>query len=212
MNISKWFTKHELQNFVLFFAGVVLFAISINLFSIRYDLINAGMVGFAIILAKFIPFSVGIILFVINSVIILFAYRFVGKETAIKAIIGYTLTSIAMDVIGSCLNFGQVEISNYYNQIVIIIISGITAAFGIALVIKSGYSLGNYTTLFVIVKQRINITTPVFFFICDLLLAVITYFLMGFQSACLILINTAVFSISLEVYLRILSLFQKKSV
>lgn len=216
MNILNKINRNDVSKFIACLVGIIIFALSVNLFTIQFNLINGGMVGFAIIFAKFIPLTVGTILIIINTVLILFTYKMMGKTVALKATIGYILASIFIDYFDYLM--GQSQIFTTFNnitflqQIFLTVFASVTGSIGIALVIKSTFSLGNYSTLFFLLKKKINISAPLLFFLCDLILAFLALFTLGVSFAVLILINSIAFSIFLEIYLRFISSILAKTV
>ena len=87
-------TKLTLREFILITAGSLLYAVSTNLFIFPSGAIIGGTSGLSVILTYFLDFSPGTIITVINIALILLAFLLLGKDMAIKTLVGSVLTTI----------------------------------------------------------------------------------------------------------------------
>ena len=125
MNIKRMF-----KEYFLIFVGSVLYAVSTVLFIFPNDLLLGGTSGISVILTAFLPFSPGAILMIINFALIVFAFAMLGKNMAIKTLVGSVLTTFFVGALEKPLAFDTVLIQNPYisalvGAILIAIASGI---------------------------------------------------------------------------------------
>ena len=86
--------KLTLREFILITVGSLLYAVSTNLFIFPSGVIIGGTSGISVILAYVLDFSPGTIITVINIALILLAFLLLGKDMAIKTLVGSVLTTI----------------------------------------------------------------------------------------------------------------------
>ena len=86
--------KRFLKEALLIFIGSVLYAVSTVLFIFPRSLLLGGTSGISVILERFLPFSPGVILMVINLLLIVAAFIILGKEMAAKTLVGSVLTTV----------------------------------------------------------------------------------------------------------------------
>lgn len=208
MNKSTKAIKLEGKDFLLSLIGMIIFSGSIAFFSVRNGLPSGGMVGFAIVLAPPLKISVGALLFIINSILILIAFATRAKRTGIRAIIGYSLFSIVLDLVIQKIAPTAQTIS-LYPAIINTILAGIIAPIGVIMILRANYSLGNYSTIYAILKPKVNISAGILFLILDIFVAGLVYFIRGPYYSLLILLNASVFTIAYEMYEKILHKYLK---
>ena len=87
-------TKLTLREFILITVGSLLYAVSTNLFIFPSGVIIGGTSGISVILTYVLDFSPGTIITVINIALILLAFLLLGKDMAIKTLVGSVLTTV----------------------------------------------------------------------------------------------------------------------
>lgn len=106
--------RAAVRDYFLIFAGSVLYAASTVLFIFPNDLLLGGTSGLSVILEAFLPFSPGTILVVINFLLIILAFILLGKNMAIRTLVGSVLTTVFVGVFERLLVFDKPLISNVY--------------------------------------------------------------------------------------------------
>ena len=87
-------TKLTLREFILITVGSLLYAVSTNLFIFPSGVIIGGTSGITVILTYVLDFLPGTIITVINIALILLAFLLLGKDMAIKTLVGSVLTTV----------------------------------------------------------------------------------------------------------------------
>ena len=82
------------KDFLLIFAGSVLYGASTVLFIFPHSLLLGGTSGVSVILESFLPYSAGNILMIINFSLLALAFLILGKGMAVKTLIGSVLTTL----------------------------------------------------------------------------------------------------------------------
>lgn len=83
--------------------GAVLYAISTVLFIFPHGLLLGGTSGISVILERFLPFSPGMILLLINSGLIIAAFVVLGKQMGIRTFVGSTLATVSITLLEQIL-------------------------------------------------------------------------------------------------------------
>ena len=84
---------HIVKDYTLILLGSFLYALSTVLFIFPHSLLLGGTSGISVILEAFLPFSPGAILMVINFTLIFLAFSLLGREMAVRTLIGSTATT-----------------------------------------------------------------------------------------------------------------------
>ena len=134
--------------------GSLLYAFSTVLFIFPHSLLLGGTSGISVILERFLSFSPGTILLVINFSLLLAAFLILGKAMALKTTIGTILTTVAIRIVEPLFAFEQPLISNVFLSAVLGA-SIIALASGILFYVDS--SSGGTDIIALIVKKFSNI-------------------------------------------------------
>ena len=102
------------KDYAFILLGSILYAISTVLFVFPNGLLLGGTSGISVILTSFLPFSPGIILTIINLALVVSAFLILGKDMAIKTLVGSVLTTVFIGVLEKPLTFDAPLIANCY--------------------------------------------------------------------------------------------------
>ena len=107
-NGFMYMTKETVKDILQVLLGSVLFAISLNIFLIPVQVYSAGFMGIAQLLRDFItvcsgmqfPFDIaGIINFLLNILIFLFAFHYVSRRFAVMTLLTIAVQSLMLSLI-----------------------------------------------------------------------------------------------------------------
>ena len=121
--------KHALKEYALILVASILYALSTNLFIFPSKVLLGGTSGIAVILASLLPFTPGLYSVIMNSSLIVLAFIILGKDMAIKTLIGSAFTTLFIGILEKPLTFDQPLVQNPYvaaiiGAIIIAIASG----------------------------------------------------------------------------------------
>ena len=180
-----------IKEYLLILLGSVLYAVSTLLFIFPNRLLLGGTSGISVILTAFLKFSPATILSVINIALIILAFFVLGKDMAIKTLVGSVLTTAAISILEKPLTFDEPLVSNLF----------LSAAIGAAIIaVASGVmfyvdsSSGGTDIIALIVKKLSRLKIGKALLVTDVLIVLIGGFLSGyvllFSSAIGLLIKT----------------------
>lgn len=87
---------NSLKNWLCILGGIVLYALSLDLFLAGNNIAAGGISGVAVVLANFLPLNVSAMIFIMNIPILIAALLINGWRYTIGAIVGSTLYSLAV--------------------------------------------------------------------------------------------------------------------
>lgn len=96
---------------LLILAGSVLYAAGTVLFIFPHALLLGGTSGIAVILDVFLPFSPGTILMIINFTLLILAFLILGRDMAVKTLLGSAATTLGIGIFEKLFVFDGLLIS-----------------------------------------------------------------------------------------------------
>lgn len=125
--------------------GTMLVASSYYLFQQPNGIVAPGLGGIAMILAKWLPFSLGLIYFVLNIPLFLIGYRAVGPLFALLSLVGMSSLSLCLSLFN--------HIPGVHFPLLGCILSGILSGIGIGMVIAAGGTTGGLDIVSVVISR-----------------------------------------------------------
>ena len=86
--------KKHVVTYLLIALGSFLYAVGTVLFVFPGGILLGGTGGISVILERWLPFAPGAIMAVINVLLVAIAYLFLGREMAIRTVVGSLLTAL----------------------------------------------------------------------------------------------------------------------
>ena len=170
----------EIISYLFILIGSILYALSTVLFIFPNSLLLGGTSGISVILNSFIDFSPGMILTVINTALIILAFIVLGKEMAVKTLVGSVLTTASVAVIEKVIVLEKPVIPNPYIS-AIVGAAIIAVASGIMFYCNS--SSGGTDVIALIVRKFSNINIGKALLITDILIVILGGVLSGLTIA-----------------------------
>lgn len=159
----------SMKDCLLILLGSFLYAVSTLLFIFPHSLLLGGTSGISVILDAFLPYSPGIILTVINSILILLAFIILGPQMGIKTLIGSVLTTVFIGALERFLVFDAAIIPNIF----------LSAAVGAAIIAVASSimfyvdsSSGGTDVIALIIKKYSNIQIGKALLVTDVLIVI----------------------------------------
>ena len=169
-------SKHLLKEFLLIFLGSIIYALSTVLFIFPHSLLLGGTSGISVVLSRFLTFSPGIILTIINLTLVVLAFLILGKDMAVKTLVGSILTTVFIGVLEKPLSLEVPLVSNICLS-TIVGATLIAIASGIMFYVDS--SSGGTDIIALIVKKFSNIKIGKALLITDVLIVLVGGVLSG---------------------------------
>lgn len=136
--------------------GTALTAVAFGMVIIPQGFSAAGVTGISRVLSDIIPVPISFIVFIINMILLIIAWVFVGKKFALKTVAVSVLFPTMLDI------FLRFPIEELYDEPMLsAFFSAVLLGAGSGLVLRSGASNGGFDVIAVIInrKYRIPIST-----------------------------------------------------
>ncbi len=199
--------KKEILSYIFIIIGSLLYAVGTVFFIFPNGLILGGTSGISIILTFWIPSTPGFILTIINVLLIVLAFIVLGKDMAIKTLVGSVLTTAFIALIEYFFPLASPIINNNYLSAVVG--SAILAiASGILFFVNS--SGGGTDIIALIVKKYAKINIGKALLITDLLIVVVGGILSGINLAISSFIGLLIKTLGIDLVIYLINLNKKK--
>lgn len=170
--------KKGIIEYVLIVLGSILYGIATVLFIFPHSLLLGGTSGISVILnAYFTMVSPGSILMIINFALLIAAFVVLGKEMAVKTLVGSTLTTLFVGLFEKLFAIEQPIVGNIFLS-AFLGAAIIAVASGIMFFVNS--SSGGTDIIALIIKKYSKINIGKALLITDFLIVVIGGVLSGF--------------------------------
>ena len=167
MTVLSFLRKGVIRDYSLILIGSIIYAISTALFIFPPSLLLGGTSGISVILERFLPFSPGTILMVINFSLIILAFIILGKEMAFKTLVGSSLTAL---FIGLFEKIFSIEHPIINSLPISAILGALLIAFASAIMFYVGSSSGGTDVVALIIKKFLSIHIGKALLISDILI------------------------------------------
>lgn len=168
--------KKFARDYLFIILGSLLYSVGTVLFIFPAGLLLGGTGGISVILERWLPFSPGAIMAIINVLLVLLAYIFLGKEMALKTVVGSLLTALFISGGEYLLGLDGSVISNPY----------VSAPAGAAVVAIASAILffvdsnsGGTDIIALIVKKYVRVNIGTALLITDLIIVIVGGILAG---------------------------------
>ena len=168
--------KKQILDYVCIVIGSILYAISTILFIFPYSTLLGGTSGISVILNQYFSLSPSNISTCLNVLLIVLAFIMLGKEMAIKTLVGSALTTFFIWLLGHVFGNEMRIVPNIY----VSTIAGaaiIAVASGIMFYVKS--SSGGTDIVALILKKYTKLHIGIALLITDILIVLIGGFILG---------------------------------
>jgi uncharacterized membrane-anchored protein YitT (DUF2179 family) len=133
------------------FCGASLVAISLQLFLVKNNVIDGGIVGVSIILSHISSIEIGLSLLLLNTPFFFLGYSYLGKRFLILSLFAISVLSIGTHVLEPFPS-----ITN--NPFLVIVLGGLILGLGVGIVIRYGGSLDGTEVLAILLSKRTPFT------------------------------------------------------
>ncbi len=188
--LNKIYHAHWIKRYFEFVLGLMLVAISYNLFTRKCNLIY-GIGGVGILVNKFFSLDPSIVILIGNLVLLLLSFLLLGKEMTKKTIMGSLLFPLFVKCTDWLVNVNLGSLEN-------ILIAGcgsVLTGLGLGLVFRAGYTSGGTDILNQIVSKYAKMSMGKAMYFTDLVIIIFSIFVFGFDTFIYSLLNLYIVSI-----------------
>ena len=150
--VKKQRVKEQIVSFLQLTAGSIIAAFALEEFLVPTKVFDGGVVGVSMILAQFLPISLGVLMVIINLPFLFIGWRKIGHVFLIKAAYAMILFSVMTSVFRPLLNAT-------YDVFLGTIFGGVFLGVGVGLVLRGGGCLDGTEIVAIILNRKVSFST-----------------------------------------------------
>ena len=173
--IKNFFTKRNLLEFFYINCGIFLVALANSIFIIPNNFTLGGVTGISILISPFLPsIPVGIIMLVLNIIVLIFGFIFLGKSAGARCIYGSLALSIMVSIISTLIPLSA-PLTN--DKLLELIYSVFLPGLGVAIVFTYNSTTGGTEIIAKIMNKYLKIKLSLCLLILDFTIASLSFFI-----------------------------------
>lgn len=190
-NIKKIvYSKNKLGRFTLFIVGLILMAISYNVFSRRCNLVY-GVSGIGLMINHKFGIDASLVMLIGNVLLLLISFITLGKEKTMNTLLGSLLFPLFVKLTEP---IGVIDLGDLEN-ILIAICGALVNGLGLGLVFKAGYTSGGTDILNQIVNKYGKVSMGKAMYYTDLILIFFAVWVFDFSTFIYSVLNMYIISV-----------------
>ncbi|MBB6730556.1 YitT family protein [Cohnella sp. CBP 2801] len=162
--------------FVFITLGAVMMAVALELFLVPNNIIDGGITGISIILAKLTGWPLGLFLFFINMPFLLLGFRQIGKSFTVSTLYGIAVMSVMTSLLHHVPAFTS-------EKLLALAFGGVLLGAGVGLVLRFGGSLDGTEIVAIIVSKKLRMSVGQIIMIINVFIFAAAGFVFGWDSA-----------------------------
>lgn len=190
--IEQLNTKDRTERCAIFIWGVMIYAIAFSIFFSPRNIVTGGSTGLSIILKDVFNIDTSVTVFSVSFLLLIVGYFLLGKRYAIKTFFGVIMLPIFMKFSTIFQGFFNVDDLSLF---LIVVFGGILMGLGNGMIIRSGYSVGGFQTIYQILYEYFGISIGKSTLWINGVLVVVSGFFFGFDNSLYAVIGLYVSSV-----------------
>ena len=190
--IEQLNTKDRVERCAIFIWGVMIYAIAFSIFFSPRNIVTGGSTGLSIILKDIFNIDTSVTVFGISFLLLIVGYFLLGKRYAIKTFFGVIMLPIFMKF--STIFQGYFNVDNL-SLFLIVVFGGVLMGLGNGMIVRSGYSVGGFQTIYQILYKYFGISIGKSTLWINGVLVVVSGFFFGFDNSLYAVIGLYVSSV-----------------
>lgn len=174
-------TESKLFNLLLLIIGIEILAVSINMFYAPHEIAAGGATGIAILLEATLGLNISVVVMLINIVMLILSYIFLGKGTTLRIALGSVLLPICLAITPQIKLIGD--------PLLTVIVGGAIFAVGISILYQLDASSGGTTVPPLIIKKYFGIKTSTTLLMIDGMICLLNLFVAGIETMFLAILS-----------------------
>ncbi|WP_125981852.1 YitT family protein [Loigolactobacillus iwatensis] len=183
----KRITMKNIRQALLMLVALEIIAISINLFYAPHQVAAGGATGIAILLEAAFNWNVSLVVLVINLVMLVLSYLFLGKGTTLRIMAGSFLLPVFLALTP------QVKVVD--DRLLDVIVGGAIFAIGLSILYRIDASSGGTSVPPLIIKKYFRIKPSISLLVIDGIVCFFNIFVSGTEAFILALFSSVITSI-----------------
>lgn len=180
------------QRICLFISGVLLSAISFVLFFKPYNIVTGGTTGLALIINEIIPINISLFVLTLSGILQIISFFTLGFKESLKTLLGVIIYPIFLEFANIFTNY--IDFTGG-SLLLIVALGGIIGGFSGGIILKSGFSIGGFQTIYKIIYKYLRISIGTSSLVINGIIVLISGFFFGFENVLYAIIGLYVSSV-----------------
>lgn len=185
-------TKDRAERCAIFIWGVLIYAAAFSIFFSPRNIVTGGTTGLSIILKNSLNIDTSITVFVLSFLLLIVGLFLLGKRYAVKTFFGVIILPIFMKFTSIFSIYLEVSDTSLF---MVVFFGGILMGLGNGLIVRSGYSVGGFQTIYQILYKYFGISIGTSTLWINSILVLISSFFFGVDMALYAVIGLYVSSV-----------------
>lgn len=168
--------KHIFLRYFELILGILIIAVSYNLFFLPNDIVFGGVSGLAIIFNKILSIEPSIFILISSLLLLIISFFALGKEETKGSLVGSLLFPVFVELTANVNNLLNIDTSNI---LLCVIFGGVLYGFGAGLVFKAGFTTGGTDIINQILSKYLHISMGNSMLLSDGIIVLSSGFLFG---------------------------------
>lgn len=190
--VERLNNSDKLERCAIFIWGVLIYAIAFSIFFSPRNIVTGGSTGLSIILEDFLMISPSVTVFLVSFIFLVIGYFLLGRRYAIKTFFGVVMLPIFMEFSSIFQIYFNVSDSSLF---LVSFFGGILMGLGNGMIVKSGYSVGGFQTVYQILYKYLGISIGKSTLCINGILIFVSGILYGFSNSLYAIIGLYVSSV-----------------
>lgn len=173
---SKDYTKR----FCIMLFGLIISAISFNLFFEPYNIVIGGVSGLSLIVKEYLPIEPAVFIFIVSMILIVFSILFLGMKQTMRTLFVVLLYPVFIAATSFITNIIDLNTSSL---ILISLFGGVLDGFSSGLILKQGFSGGGTQIISQIMYKYLHISLGKASLIINALIIIFASFTFGITNS-----------------------------
>ncbi len=182
--------KSIIKQIPIIAVGLLLIAMAVNMFLGPHSIAAGGVSGIGILVEHAFNIDRAMTVFIINTILLVFALIFLGKETFARIFIGSNLLPLFLAIVP--------EIKVTDDTMLSVIFGSVLFGVGISLLYGINASSGGTTIPPLIFKKYFKLNTAIGLFVTDLIIVIFNIFVFSFESFLFAILSMVITSMSMN--------------
>ena len=144
------------------------------------NIVSGGSVGLSLIIKELFGIDTSLFVFIVSAGLLVVSYIFLGKYDTVKALLGTMLLPVFMEFSSVYYEIFNLEISSMF---MVVFIGGILMGLGNGLIIRSGYTVGGFQIIYLILYRKFGISIGKSGMFLNSIIVIIGGIFFGFDTA-----------------------------
>ena len=190
--VERLNNSDKLERCAIFIWGVLIYAVAFSIFFSPRNIVTGGSTGLSIILEDFLMISPSVTVFLVSFIFLVIGYFLLGRRYAIKTFFGVVMLPVFMEFSSIFQIYFNVSDSSLF---LVSFFGGILMGLGNGMIVKSGYSVGGFQTVYQILYKYFGISIGKSTLCINGILIFVSGILYGFSNSLYAIIGLYVSSV-----------------